>query len=277
VSEGGTIKVFDSGFVRLVDVMGDDKAIVEAARLSVAGEAVKAVQSDKGLIRYLLRNWHTTPFEMVEFKFHMKMPIFVARQMVRHRTASINEMSARYSVLPEDFYVPEQEDIQKQATKNKQGRSGETLGGSENWQADFDDEATKAFRNYSFRLDGGMARELARINLPLSAYTEWYFKLDLHNLMHLIQLRSDPHAQLEIRKYAEAISTFVAAQCPIAYEAFEDFRLNSMTLTGVDLAALTSYREYQKTAVEGQEWGFDWPTKREKTEWLEKMQKLEFL
>lgn len=233
------VKILDHGFVQLVDVMGDDQAIVDAARLSVAGENVKAVQTNYALIRYLLRNRHTTPFEMVEFKFRCKMPIFVARQWVRHRTASLNEMSARYSELPAEFYVPEQEDIQRQATKNKQGREDDSsLPNSLYHQNIFREEAEKAFDHYQHRLTDGMAREIARNNLPLSTYTMWVWKMDLHNLFHFLSLRAHSHAQMEIRVYAEAMCEIVKAYCPIAYEAFEDFRLNAMHLTRLDKLAL---------------------------------------
>lgn len=235
---GEQIKILDHGFIQLVDVMGGDQDIVDAARLSVAGENVKTVQNNEGLIRYLLRNRHTTPFEMVEFKFRCKMPIFVARQWVRHRTASLNEMSARYSELPAEFYVPECKDIQAQASKNKQGRDDGALEDSFDHRQRFRDEADEAFVQYQSRLGAGMAREIARNNLPLSTYTMWVWKIDLHNLMHFLSLRAHPHAQMEIRVYAEAMCEMVKERCPIAYRAFEDFRLNAAFLTKQDQLAI---------------------------------------
>lgn len=232
------IKILDHGFVQLVDVMGDDQAIVDAARLSVAGENVKTTQSNHGLIRYLLRNRHTTPFEMVEFKFRCKMPILVARQWVRHRTASINEMSARYSELPAEFYVPLTGDIKVQATKNKQGRDNDVLADAVDHRVSFRMEAEESFVRYRDRLDKGMARELARNNLPLSAYTMWVWKIDLHNLFHFLSLRAHPHAQMEIRVYAEAMCQMIQPFVPIAYEAFEDYRLNGAFLTKQDQEAI---------------------------------------
>ena len=235
---GEQIKLLDHGFIQLVDVMGDDQAIVDAARLSVAGENVKTVQTNTGLIRYLLRNRHTTPFEMVDFKFRCKMPILVARQWVRHRTASLNEMSARYSQLPAEFYVPEIEDIKYQAEKNKQGRGDEALSNGLQHQDAFREEAEKAFGLYQQRLDHGMAKELARNNLPLSTYTVWIWKMDLHNLFHFLSLRAHPHAQMEIRVYAEAMCKMIQPYVPIAYEAFEDYRLHAAFLTRQDQIAI---------------------------------------
>jgi thymidylate synthase (FAD) len=231
-------EVLDHGYVELVDVMGNDQAIVEAARQSIAGANVRPVSEDRGLIRYLMRNRHTTPFEMVELKFRAKMPIFVARQWVRHRTASINEMSARYSELPEEYYVPRQENIKLQATKNKQGRASEEMGNSASHRHAFAVGATASFADYQCRLDEGMARELARINLPLSAYTEWYWKIDLHNLFGFLSLRMHEHSQYEIRVYAEAMAEMVKPIVPLAWEAFEDYRLGGMFLSRCDIEAL---------------------------------------
>jgi len=269
------IPVLDHGFVGLVDSMGDDDAIVQAARVSIAGQGVKATSSDLGLIRYLLRHRHTTPFEMVEFKFHAKMPIFVARQWVRHRTASINEMSGRYSEIPEEFYVPELGRIQKQASKNKQGSALEQVADAEAWQKSFTDEAHKNFHRYRDRLNEDMARELARINLPLSSYTEWYWKIDLHNLMHFLSLRLHPHAQMEIRVFAEAMAQLVKPIVPAAWQAFEDYRLNGMFLTANELAALN--RLLERTNVDIAETviaDLDFPTKREAREFGDKLSKL---
>lgn len=234
------IKCLDHGFVELVDVMGDDQAIVDAARVSVSGEDVKTVQDNTGLIRYLMRNRHTTPFEMVELKFRCKMPMFIARQWVRHRTANINEMSARYSKLPNEYYVPAEEDIQFQATVNKQGRnvSAGMMPVVGFQQTSFKEEAANSFDLYERRLEDGMAKELARINLPLSSYTQWIWKIDLHNLFHFLSLRAHPHAQMEIRVYAEAMLEMIKPIVPIACAAFEDYRMKAAFLTKQDMQAI---------------------------------------
>ncbi len=234
-------KCLNHGFVRLVDIMGDDTAIVQAARTSY-GKGTKSVSEDRGLIRYLMRNRHTSPFEMVELKFHVKLPIFVARQWIRHRTASVNEVSGRYSEMPSESYIPELENIKKQSTDNKQGRSNEAF--SPEYTAYIQSKLRNAqaaqFAEYSEYLEAGVARELARINLPLSTYTEWYWKIDLHNLFHFLKLRLDRHAQYEIRVYAEAIADIVKQCVPIAYEAFEDYLLNSLYLSELEQKALAS-------------------------------------
>ena len=223
--------VLDHGFVRLVDTMGDDSAIVQAARVSYQ-KGTKTVQDDEGLIRYLMRNWHTTPFEMCEIALHVKAPIFIARQWLRHRTASPNEMSGRYSVMPSECYVPSADQIRPQSKSNKQGRGdGEIRGSMHKERAAFELEAVAAHDEYQRRLDTGMARELARINLPLSQYTEFYWKIDLHNLFHFLRLRLHPHAQYEIRVYAEAIADIVRPWVPMAWRAFEDYRLKSISLS----------------------------------------------
>jgi thymidylate synthase (FAD) len=232
------IPCLDRGHVQLLDVMGDDQAIVDAARTSIAGKSVKASSSTKGLIRYLLRHRHTTPFEMVEFKFEMKMPIFVARQFIRHRTANVNEMSGRYSEMPEEFYVPDPENVKVQASKNKQGRGEEVLENAEDICRALHNEAQQAFSNYHGYLEEGMARELARSNLPLSTYTQWVWKCDLHNIMHLLSLRLHPHAQWEIRVFAEAMAELIKPYVPIAWKAFEDYRLHGMFLTRPDIETL---------------------------------------
>ena len=222
----------DHGFVRLVDYMGDDAAIVQAARVSY-GAGTRAVSEDRALIRYLVRHRHTTPFEMCELKLHVKLPIFVARQWIRHRMASVNEISARYSILDREFYLPRPEDLAVQSTNNKQGR-GSTL------EADaaarvldlLRRDATNAYQTYETLLeDEGLARELARMNLPVNYYTQWYWKIDLHNLMHFLALRMDAHAQYEIRVYGQAIAELVRAWVPVAYEAFEDYRLGGAHLS----------------------------------------------
>jgi len=232
------VKVLDQGFVYLVDVMGTDSSIVQAARVSY-GDGTKKVREDRGLLRYLLRKHHTSPFEMCEIKFHCRMPIFVARQWVRHRTASLNEMSARYSALPADFYVPEPERVQAQAQNNKQG-SGDTLEPAvvDSFLEMNRDSARVAFEAYQRALGHNVARELARIVTPVSTYTEWYWKMDLHNLLHFLRLRLDPHAQYEIRVFAEAIAEIVKAWVPLTWEAFEDYRLNSMYLSRQEIEGL---------------------------------------
>jgi len=221
--------VLDHGFVRLVDYMGGDSAIVQAARVSY-GQGTKTVSEDRGLIRYLTRNEHTSPLEMVEMKFHCKMPIFVARQWVRHRTASLNEISGRYSIMRDEFYVPESEQINLQSKNNKQGRSDETFSPEETEKIlfNFVEEQRQDYKNYTERTDKGMAKELARINLPLSLYTEWYWKIDLHNLFHFLDLRMDEHAQVEIREYANTILDITKKVAPKACEAFEHYQLNSV-------------------------------------------------
>lgn len=229
-------EVLDHGLVRVIDYMGDDAAITQAARVSY-GRGTKAVQNDEGLIRYLMRHWHSTPFEMCEVKFHVKLPVFVARQWIRHRTANVNEYSARYSILDREFYIPAPEQLAAQSTVNNQGR-GELLQGEEA-QRVLDilrDDAARSYDHYEAMLsqDGqqGLARELARMNLPANVYTQWYWKVDLHNLFHFLRLRADAHAQYEIRVYAEAMCGIVKDWVPLAYGAFEDYRLGGVSLSG---------------------------------------------
>lgn len=244
------IPVLDHGFVRVIDYMGDDSAIVQSARVSY-GKGTKKSNQDRGLIFYLMRHQHTTPFEMCEIKFHIKLPIFIARQWIRHRTANVNEYSARYSILGKDFYLPQREHLAAQAKNNKQGR--------DKLLSDDDaakvlqllkNDATTCYDHYQEMLnedvDGNtideskshLARELARMNLTLNYYTEWYWKIDLHNLMHFLKLRADAHAQYEIRAYAEAMLKIVKAWVPIAYEAFEEYCLNGKYFSGNALKAL---------------------------------------
>ena len=266
------IKCLNKGFVELVDVMGNDSAIVQAARVSVAGEGVKATSEDRALIRYLMRHKHTTPLEMVVFKFHAKMPIFVARQWVRHRMATINEMSARYGELPKEFYIPDLEHVNPQAENNKQGRLDEVLPNAEKFRAAVVCNAHDAFDNYHEWLDRGVARELARVVLPLSTYTEWFWKIDLHNLLHFLSLRLDKHAQYEIRVYAEAIAEMVKAQCPLAWEAFEDFRLHALTLSRHEVMALSQLLQEASARVSGDMLAAaEFPTMRERAEWRDKL------
>jgi thymidylate synthase (FAD) len=227
--------VLDHGFVRAIDYMGDDSAIVQAARVSY-GAGTRHVQNDEGLIRYLMRHWHSTPFEMCEVKLHVKLPVFVARQWIRHRTANVNEYSARYSILDREFYIPEPAQLAAQSTVNNQGR-GEVLTGEEAARvlALLKSDAAQMYDHYEDMLsqDGqqGLARELARMNLPMNIYTQWYWKTDLHNLFHFLRLRADAHAQYEIRVYAEAIAAMTADWVPLAYAAFEDYRMGGVTLS----------------------------------------------
>ena len=234
--------VLDHGFVRVIDYMGDDAAITQAARVSY-GKGTKAVSNDEGLIRYLMRHWHSTPFEMCEIKLHVKLPVFVARQWIRHRTANVNEYSARYSILDREFYIPRAEDLAAQSTTNNQGR-GESLTGDEAQRVlDYlRGDAMRAYDHYEEMIsqDGqqGLARELARMNLPANVYTQWYWKVDLHNLFHFLRLRADAHAQYEIRVYADEICRLVKDWVPYAYAAFEDYRLGGATLSGKALDCL---------------------------------------
>lgn len=235
-------QVLDHGFIRVIDYMGDDAAIVQAARVSY-GAGTKHVQNDEGLIRYLMRHWHSTPFEMCEIKLHVKLPVFVARQWIRHRTANVNEYSARYSILDREFYIPEPAQLAAQSTVNNQGR-GAVLSGEESARvlALLKSDAAQMYDHYEAMLsqDGqqGLARELARMNLPMNIYTQWYWKTDLHNLFHFLRLRADAHAQYEIRVYAEAIATAVRDWVPLAFAAFEDYRMGGVTLSAKAIAVL---------------------------------------
>ena len=242
--------VLDHGFVRVIDYMGDDAAVVQAARVSY-GRGTKAVSEDRGLIRYLMRHRHSTPFEMCEIKYHVKLPIFVARQWIRHRTANVNEYSARYSILDREFYIPVPEQLAAQSASNRQGR-GDVLAGAEAAHV-LDLLREDATRNYDHCGEmlnedeagqpvdpsrQGLARELARMNLTLNAYTQWYWKTDLHNLFHFLSLRADAHAQYEIRVYAEAMLDSVEAWVPHCAEAFRDFRLGAVTLSAGMMAVV---------------------------------------
>ncbi len=237
------LPVLDHGFVRVVDYMGDDSAIVQAARVSY-GKGTKQVNQDRGLIFYLMRHWHSTPFEMCEIKFHIKLPIFIARQWIRHRTANVNEYSARYSVMSKEFYIPKKEQLAAQSKVNNQGRGGELSEAEaarvlELLKAD----AEQCYSHYEEMLNmdntgnvldesrSGLARELARMNLNLNYYTEWYWKIDLHNLMHFLRLRADAHAQYEIRAYADVMIDVLKKWCPIAGEAFEEYRNGATALS----------------------------------------------
>ncbi len=244
------IPVLDHGFVRVVDYMGDDGAVVQAARVSY-GKGTRAVSNDRGLIRYLLRHRHTTPFEMCEIKFHVKLPMFVARQWIRHRTANVNEYSARYSVLDREFYMPAEEHLAAQSMSNRQGRD-QVITGPQAVEtlraiAALSDEAYDVYQKLlNETADGavidsdsqGLARELARMVLPVNYYTQWYWKIDLHNLLHFLSLRADPHAQYEIRAYADAMCHIVAKWMPLVWEAFEDYRLTGASISGPGLGVL---------------------------------------
>jgi thymidylate synthase (FAD) len=260
----------NAGFVRLIDYMGGDESIVQAARVSY-GKGTKSVNEDRGLVRYLMRHLHTTPFEMVELKFHVKLPIFVARQWIRHRTANVNEYSGRYSVMKDEFYVPDQGAIHFQSMRNKQGRSEDDVPADLRRKVlDILTQAQqKLYTEYEDLLEADIARELARINLPLSLYTEWYWKIDLHNLFHFLKLRLDPHAQYEIRVYGEAIAEITKRVVPLAWEAFEDYMLRSQKFSRVELAVLREKLDTSSFTPEYlQQKGL---SKREAEEFLEKM------
>jgi len=273
------LPVLDHGFVRVIDYMGTDSAIVQAARVSY-GKGTKKVNEDAGLINYLLRHRHTTPFEMCEIKFHIKLPLFIARQWIRHRTANVNEYSGRYSIMDKEFYVPAVEQLAAQSKVNHQGR-GETLQGAEA-QAVLDllrEDATRAYTNYEQMLnqdaDGnildeskdGLARELARMNLSLNYYTQWYWKIDLHNLLHFLALRADGHAQYEIRVYAEAMLKILKAWVPITYAAFMDYRVGGASLSAKGLAVVQKLLAGEKLTQE--------QSGMSKGEWRELMEVLE--
>ena len=256
------IPVLDHGFIRVIDYMGDDSSIVQSARVSY-GKGTKKVSTDEGLIRYLMRHWHSTPFEMCEIKYHVKLPIFIARQWIRHRTANVNEYSARYSILDKEFYIPAKEQLSAQATNNRQGR-GELIIGQ---QADevlkiLKDDAVRTYDNYekmlNERFDGtiidekksGLARELARMNLTLNSYTQWYWKTDLLNLMNFLFLRGDSHAQYEIRVYAEKMLDTVKKWVPITHAAFLDYRVGAAHLSSKGLKIIKSMINGNKVSYE---------------------------
>jgi thymidylate synthase (FAD) len=268
------LPVLDHGFVRVIDYMGDDGAIVQAARVSY-GRGTKRVSEDAGLIRYLMRHRHSTPFEMCEIKYHVKLPIFVARQWIRHRTANVNEYSARYSVLDRKFYIPEPEHLAAQSAVNRQGR-GTVLEGDEAARV-LDllrSDAARCYDDYAWMLNEegadpdrqGLARELARMNLTLNTYTQWYWKTDLHNLLHFLSLRADAHAQYEIRAYAEAMLATVEAWVPLASAAFREYRLGAATLSAGMLGVVRRMLAGQR--VQQAESGLS------KREWTELMQVL---
>lgn len=244
------LPVLDHGFVRVIDYMGDDAAIVQAARVSY-GKGTKHVQQDRGLIHYLMRHWHTTPFEMCEIKYHVKLPIFVARQWIRHRTANVNEQSFRYSILNKEYYLPAPEHMAVQSDQNRQGRD-QILKPEESQRVleILQEDSERVYEHYQEMLNqneqgeildperSGLTRELARLNITLNYYTEWYWKIDLHNLFHFLRLRADPHAQYEIRAYAEVLIDTVQRWVPFAYEAFMEHRHHSVQLSRTALGVV---------------------------------------
>jgi len=251
--------VLDHGFIRVVDYMGNDSAVVQAARVSY-GAGTRKVREDQGLIRYLIRHRHTTPFEMCEIKFHVKLPIFVARQWIRHRTANINEYSARYSILDNEFYIPAPEHLARQSSTNRQGR-GSVLEGSQalTVMRMLRDDATRAHAHYVEMMDisgaeedqadsPGLARELARMNLTLNFYTQWYWKVNLHNFMHFLSLRGDQHAQYEIRAYANVMLEILKKWVPDTFDAFSDYRLGAAELSAKSIIVLRKMLAGEKVA-----------------------------
>ncbi len=280
-------KVLDKGFVVLVDVMGDDSSIVQAARVSY-GKGTKSVNVDRGLIRYLMRHRHTTPLEMVEFKFHVKLPIFVARQWIRHRTANVNEYSARYSILEDEFYIPETDVLAEQSKTNMQGRDVVLPQEEANSiKSKIEEHSDLSYKLYEYFLNeegetedqnrGTLTRELSRIIIPTNVYTQWYWKIDLHNLFHFLSLRLDEHAQYEIREYAKIMADMVKSFVPMAYEAFEDYRLEASSLSRLEILALKeilSNVDFDDKMVENACEKAGLTNKREKTEFLEKLNKL---
>ena len=240
---GVRFPVLTHGFVALVDYMGNDGAIVQAARVSY-GRGTRTVRDDRGLIRYLMRHRHTTPFEMVQYKFLVRLPIFVARQFIRHRMASTNEFSSRYSIMSDEFEIPPPEEVRHQSARNRQGR-GDPLPAEvvESFRSDLERVSKDAYAAYSRALDSGVARETARLLLPVAYYTQWYWKTDLWNLFHFLSLRLDPHAQEEIRLYAAEMAKIAKVVCPIAFEAFDEFELAGMNLGRREQVAIRALLE----------------------------------
>ena len=245
-------KVLDKGFVRLVDYLGSDERIVQSARVSY-GDGTKSYREDKGLINYLLRNDHTSPFEQVNFTFHIKMPIFVARQWIRHRTARVNEISGRYSIMSDEAYVPESQHLNFQSTDNKQGRSSETMSEKDSTRIRelIMEDQKRAFETYHTLLESDLAREIARINLPLSMYTQWYWQMDLHNLLHFLALRLDNHAQWEIRVYAQEIYKMVQLVTPLAAKAFEEHKLKGKNFSSKEVEAIKEMLDGKECPLTG--------------------------
>jgi thymidylate synthase (FAD) len=271
------IKILDKGFVRVVDVMGEDSSIVQAARVSYAS-GTKTINEDRGLIRFLMRHKHTTPFEMCEIKLHIKCPIFVARQWLRHRTANVNEMSARYSTIEDDFFVPSEEDLSTQSAMNKQGRQGSCDISEIDCKSiveKISSVSQNSFDEYNIMLNEyNLTRELARIVLPQNAYTQFYWKIDLHNLLHFLRLRAHKKAQKEIRDYAFAILEIVKQWVPLTYEAFDDYIANSVNFSKQEAGLITkiiNQEELQKMIDSSQN---DVLGKTEFIEFIEKLKKL---
>jgi len=235
-----TIPCLDKGFVKLVDFCGSDQRIVQAARVSY-GDGTKSVREDKGLIDYLMRNLHTSPFEQVSFTFHVKMPIFIARQVVRHRTAKLNEISGRYSIIKDEFYVPDESRMLKQSSDNKQGSSLDLIDNPADHIEQMQNEHSFLYANYEDYLESGMAKELARINLPLSTYTEWHWTIDAHNLFHFLKLRLDPHAQYEVRVFAQAKYDLIKPIVPYACESFERHILNGKKFSQDEMEIIRTF------------------------------------
>jgi len=246
------IKVLDKGFVRLVDYLGGDDRIVQSARVSY-GAGTKSYRQDRGLIHYLLRNEHTSPFEQVVLTFHCKIPIFVARQWVRHRTARLNEISGRYSIMRDEFYLPELDQMRVQSEDNKQARGDERLDDAtaQAMIAEMEADQRHLYDHYTQMVEKGLAREIARANLPNSLYTEWYWQIDLHNLFRFLQLRMDGHAQYEIRVFAEAMAQCAKAVAPCAYEAFEEHILGSVKLSRAECEAVSALLAGRENPLEG--------------------------
>jgi len=258
------IEVLDHGFIRVIDYMGDDSSIVQSARVSY-GKGTKKISNDKGLIKYLMRHRHSTPFEMCEIKFHIKLPIFIARQWIRHRTANVNEYSARYSILDKEFYIPSAENLAAQSAINNQGR-GDALTDDEasNVIQILKKDAEQTYSNYETLLNessegniideskSGIARELARMNLTLNTYTQWYWKIDLNNLLHFLALRADDHAQYEIRVYADAMLDIVKKWVPLTYEAFEDYRIGGTELSAKEVNLMRKLLKGEKVSFEAE-------------------------
>jgi thymidylate synthase (FAD) len=244
------IKVLDKGFVRLVDYLGSDERIVQAARVSY-GSGTKSFRQDRALIHYLLRNDHTSPFEQVILTFHCKMPIFVARQWVRHRTARLNEISGRYSIMRDEFYVPHVDQMRGQSENNKQARSEDVLPSGGRMIDQMVEDQRQLYRHYEEMIEGGLAREIARANLPLSLFTEWYWQIDLHNLFRFLHLRMDAHAQYEIRVFAEAMAKCAKAVAPLAYEAFEEHIVGAVRFSRAECAALLRLMNGEESGLEG--------------------------
>ncbi|MDC3155136.1 FAD-dependent thymidylate synthase [Pelagibacteraceae bacterium] len=256
------IEVLDHGFVRVIDYMGDDSSIVQSARVSY-GKGTKKISNDKGLIKYLMRHRHSTPFEMCEIKFHIKLPIFIARQWIRHRTANVNEYSARYSILDKEFYIPSAENLAAQSAINNQGR-GDALTDDEasNVIQILKKDAEQTYSNYETLLNensggniideskSGIARELARMNLTLNTYTQWYWKIDLNNLLHFLALRADDHAQYEIRVYADIMLDIVKRWVPLTYAAFEDYRIGGTELSAKEITLMKKLLKGEKVSYE---------------------------